>query len=160
VPAARNQTDLDERGTPEPFDDPIPAPRLLTSGIPRMCLLLNELLVIPDEVIGPGSRRGRRVAVYHRKVHPLRLAAPKLILQLGLSIGAERKNDEPGRVAIDSVNYQRTFLALRPEMQHELVLNGRGILLTLERNGQKARWLVDHDQRVVFVNDRQLSGSR
>src|SRR5262245_60052938 len=160
VPAAGHQPDLDERGTPEPFDDPILAPRFLPTGIPRMRLLLNELLLIPNEAIGPGSRRGRRVAVDHREVHPLRLAAPKLILQLGLSIWAQCKDDETGGVAIDTVNHQRPFLAFRPEMQHELVLDGRGILLTLERDGQKARWLVDDDQGIVFVNDRQLSGTR
>ena len=94
----------------ERLDDPILASRLLRSRIPRVRLLLNELLVIPDQMVVPrsGSRRG--MTVNHRQVHALGLASSKLIFQSGLSLRSCGKYDQARRVAIDAVHHQRPAL--------------------------------------------------
>src|SRR4029453_14517827 len=73
IPAPSDEPDLNERRAAQAFDHPIVTPGFLASGIVRMRLLLNELLLIPNKLIGPRSGRGCGMTVDHREVHTLRL---------------------------------------------------------------------------------------
>src|SRR6476646_3101275 len=45
-------------------------------------------------------------------------------------------------------------------MQHECILDRSCVLLSLEWHGKQTRRFVYDDERIVFVDNRQLSGTR
>ena len=134
------------------FEDAVVRDRLHAARIVRVRLLLDERLLVPDRV-DPATSPIRRlgVAVNDRPVHPFRLTASELGLQLVLRARRLREDDEAGRVEVDAMHDERSPLAARAEMILDVVVRRHRAGPPLERDRQHAGRLVEDDERVVFV---------
>ena len=148
-----------ERGVAEAFDHPVVAERLLPTGIPRVRLLLNERLGIPDQPIAPGAGRRRGMTVDDGEIHALGLVPPELIPEQSERVCADGEHDQTRCVAVDAMDDERPSLAARPQVVAELVLDGRRPIPAREWYRQETGRLVDDDQGVVLVDDLGFAGT-
>ncbi len=97
------------------------------------------------------------MTVNNCQIYPFRFMTLELLFEPGMSLGVHREHDEPRRVAVDPVDDQRPPLATRMKMRQKLV-GDRRIAAVSQRDRQQPGRLIDHDQRIVLVNDCQLPG--
>src|SRR6266545_2507328 len=149
---------FDQRGVFVPLEDPVIRDRFLRIRIARMGFFLDQRLLVPYKMIAPLAGRGRRMSLHHRQVHAIRLPPLELRLQSRLRFGVLREHDEPRRVLVDPMNDQRTALARWTQVALHLVVHRWRRTLAFQRHRQKARGLVDDNQRGVFEQDFDVAG--
>ena len=157
IAPTRLQPDIEEAGVFQQLEHVILADRVLRIVVARTRRSLDQCLCIPDEPIAPGTIRQMDVSAYYRPVDSLGLASLELLHKRMPRVGVFRKDDQSGRVLVDSVNDERPFLTVRPEPRDEQIehrWNGR---VPLERHRQQAGRLVDDDAPLILVNDVELS---
>src|SRR5438552_2650224 len=93
-------------------------------------------------------------------IHPLDRMPLELLAKRALGGRRLRKHDETRGITIDAVHDERLALALRPQMRDELIDDRVLVLFALERHGEEAGRLVEHDQDFVFVENMQVARAR
>src|SRR5262245_8041231 len=157
IALSRDETHFDQRGLIEPLDDAIVADGFLSSRIVGERLLLDERPLIPEQPVAPTSRWRAGMSVDHGQIDAFGFPAAELLFQAFLRIGILGKDDETGRVAIDSVNDQRPPFSARPQMLLHLVVDGWGLVPARQWHHQEPGGLVDDQQQRVFVDDFELA---
>src|SRR4051812_20943567 len=153
------EADLEERRVPVSLDHLIMTDRVHTARVARMCLFLDQRLLIPDEAIAPRSGRWFGMAVHDRAVYTLDRVPLELALQPPGGHRLFGEDDQAGRIAIDAMHDEWPPLTVRTQMLGHLIVDGRRSAPAFERNGKEARRLVENDKHVVFVNNPQIAGS-
>ena len=84
--------------------------------------------------------------------------ALELSLQVILRGGRFREYDQARRVAIDAVDDERPAAAAAAQVLLQIVEHRARVFAPAQRqrHGQESGRLVEHDQRVVLVNNRQI----
>ncbi len=110
----------------------------------------------------PGAGRGRRHAVDHRLVDPLRTMPLELLLQRELRGFALGEQHQARRIAIDPVHDERAPPAAPAQIDLEILEHRARVVAALQRqrHRQQSGRLVQHDQRLVFVDHRQIATRR
>ena len=99
------------------------------------------------------------MAVDHRPVHALRLAALELLLESSLRRRVLGEDHETRSIAVDAMDDERASLAARPEVILEPAVDRLRGALALERHREQPGRLVDHEQQFVFEQDGQVAAA-
>ncbi len=153
VATAGAQAHFEKRSPLELFEHAVVADRLYPARIACVRLFLNERFGIPDEVIAPRTLRRFYPAVHDGVIDAFWLPPLELILQSALCDRILREYHQSGGVLVYPMDDIGSPLAVRPEAAGDQVVDRRDGALALERHRQKARWFVDDNQHVVFIDD-------
>jgi hypothetical protein len=121
-----------------------------------MRLPLPQRRRVPRERVAPGPRRGNGPAEHDRAVHAFGRALLELFLQRVTGRGAPREQHQAARVAIDAMHDVGARAPLVPIMVDQQI-DQRDFLSRPvgQRFDQQADRLVDDDDGVVLIDDRQ-----
>src|ERR1043166_749423 len=155
----RFQPPFGQRRRRESFERFVPADRVLAFWIARMRLFLNQRFLIPHEPVAPEAGRRRRMSVDDCAIHPLDRVSLELLAQRVLSRRCLREYDQARGVAIDAMHDERFALTLWSKIGDQLIDDRIGARLALERNSEQAGGLVEHEDRVVFEKNPEITGA-
>src|SRR5215471_9586400 len=110
-------------------------------------------------MVAPGTGRRRWQTVDHRVVEALGLMALELFLQGGLRGFALREEYESGRIPVDAMDDIRTAPATPAQVVLQILeyRSGGVPAIQRQRDSQQTCRLVQHDHRVIFIDDRQVA---
>ena len=103
-----DEPDLNQGCLREGLDDAVLAGRFLPARISSVGLFLDQRSIVPDQMIAPGTGCRFRMSVDDRLVDAFRFVPEELLLQRRLRGGMPGEDDDPGGVAIDAMDRERT----------------------------------------------------
>src|SRR5262249_12407040 len=136
-----------QRGEIESFERAV-----MTDGFERVFVALIRLsepgdLAVPFDRIPPRSHFGLRRAAYDGEVDAFRLASHKLLSQFLLGLERFGEEDQPRRIAINAVDYERLpLLGVQVFLDH-----------VEERSFPKPMRMRSREQAGGFVGDQDVA---